>query len=113
MFGHHQLEGRHILDLPPLDHLASHSVQGTLAGVTARRAMPHLDIGDSNVGQGVPRVPRLAARLAHTPHPLAARTTTQPITGGWFAAVVAIFGKPLFQVSQALGEDRHLLLGGG
>jgi hypothetical protein len=94
MFGHHQLERGQIVDLAPLDHLAYDALQRALAGATGRRTMDHLDIGNRNLGKSMPNMTGLAARLAATLDPLTARAAVQSITGGRFAAVVAIFGKP-------------------
>jgi hypothetical protein len=75
--------------------------------------MLHLDIRNRNLDQGVPWMAELSARLAFTLHPLTARATVQSITGGGLAAVVAILGKSLLQVSYALGKASYLLLGSG
>jgi hypothetical protein len=93
LFGHHQLERRHILDLAALDDLTCHPLQRALADATGNRTMRHLDIWDRDLGQGVPRVTRLSPWLALTSPPLAPWAAAQPIAGGWFAAIVAILGK--------------------
>jgi hypothetical protein len=110
MFGHHELEWGHILDLPPLDDLPSYPVQGTLAGVTGSRAMQHPHIGNCDLGQGLSSMTGLSSRFPLTPHPLAAPTTAQPIAGRGLAAVVAIFGQPQEQVPHLGLQGRHLLL---
>jgi len=98
MLRHHQLRRRYVLDLAPLDHLAAHPRQWALADATNGWTMHHLDIRDRDLDQRVPRMTGLAACLTASLDPLAARTAAQPITGGWFATVVAIFRQACAQV---------------
>lgn len=79
MFGHHQFERRQILNLAPLDHLAYNALQQALASATGPWTIQQLDIGNRNLGQGLPWMAGLPARLPSTRHPLAAWTAAQPI----------------------------------
>ena len=98
MFRHHQPERWQILDLAPFDHLTCHLVQRALAGATPGWTMPHRHIRSGNLSQRVSRMIGLSSWLALGPLPLATRTTTQPITGGWFTALLALFRQAQEQV---------------
>ena len=74
--------------------------------------MFHHLVGRAHQPQRLPRVPQLPTRLLATPLALAARPLApQRIGRGRFAAVVAVFGQPRFQLLHPCEQLRHLLLG--
>jgi hypothetical protein len=104
VLGDLQAERRQILHLAALDHGPRYRIERLLTLPTDRRTMHRHDIGVLDQRQRLPRVPWLPSRLLATGTPCRPGPPRPPVTGRWFAAVVAILRQPAFE-GRVLGHQ--------
>jgi len=99
MFGHLQLQGREVKDLPALwVRLADHVRQRCTTGPTLLRGMDERLIRDGHLLQRCAWMARLASGLSARGLTQRARLFRKTVTGRWLAAVAALGRQPVFQL---------------